>query len=111
MPLYTQPKITVEASSSVERTGSYGGNSIPVDDSATTKLVDVNLNRAGLTIINVGGNTALIDLVPDIQAPECMVSLPPDGYYELPHPFYTKEVYAKSAEGSTLLVFRDFNPA
>ncbi|GAX42442.1 hypothetical protein NIES4075_34430 [Tolypothrix sp. NIES-4075] len=109
MPLSNPSNQTTDISFPIARSNVFGGQGAEIDDTTTIELVGINLNRSALTIINVGGNTALIDLVADIQAPECMVSLSPGAYYEFPSAIYTKQIYAKALEGSTLLVFRDFS--
>lgn len=110
MPISNPINPTFDAPSSIIKSNSFGGQTTEIDNTEVVELIGINYNRSALTIINTGENTALIDVVEDIQATDYMFALPPGRFYEMPtQGIYIKEIYATTLTGSTTLAFRDFS--
>jgi hypothetical protein len=74
-----------------------------------TKIVQSNINRKSMTILNKGNYITYIDIDNQLNSDRYLVNLNPGAYYEVPTPVYKGEYWALNERENAELEIREFS--
>ena len=101
MPIYSLSTPTTTSTTATTQTELDGA----LVANTAKKIANANANRKQLTIYNKTNATVFFAYGNDVSASNYAFKLGLDGYYEMPLPTYTGEVWALSASTAALEVW------